>query len=59
MANQTANARLIAAAPDMLALLERLAGQESGHAVDMDGKGTHSICWPCRAAELVARIKGE
>ncbi len=48
------NARLIAAAPEMVALLGELAGQAANHT---DGHGAK--CAPCAARALLARIEGE
>lgn len=58
MANQTANARLIAAAPDMLALLEQAIPVLAEHAqYDNEPSAESEILNAARA--ILARIKGE
>lgn len=54
-ANWTANARLIAKAPEMYALLERLGQRCSADA----GKMPHGDCEFCAALALLASIDGE
>jgi hypothetical protein len=55
-----ANARLIAAAPEMLAALESLAIGLSPASVDMQWRSLADLCWVCReiAENALAKAKG-
>lgn len=55
MVNSEADARLIAAAPDMLALIRDVAAKDHGHTMS----NPKSLCLFCHARALLARIDGE
>ena len=58
-AEGAANARLIAAAPDMVALLERVAAEPCIVGCNKPLREPWPICFGCDARALVARVKGE
>jgi hypothetical protein len=56
-----ANARLIAAAPDLLAFAQRMAERDCGYGDScpgLDSNGRHGPCVGCLARDVIAKARG-